>query len=126
MKNVIQKPWGHETILHENDMYVVKGIYVKAGHRLSLQYHEKKTETIFMIYGGYIDTNDIQERIDYIEEVDGREIFMERRKLSKQEPVFIRPGVIHRIGAGKSDAMFVEVSTCQLKDVVRLKDDYGR
>jgi mannose-6-phosphate isomerase len=127
LMNVIKKPWGHETIVTQNEMYVVKQIYVKAGHRLSLQFHQNKTESIFVVYGGYIETNDIQEKISSIEVVDDREIFLERKNLDKLAPVHIPPGTIHRIGAeANSDALFVEVSSTELSDVIRLRDDYGR
>jgi len=41
-------------------------------------------------------------------------------------PTFIGRKLIHRIGAGDKDALFVEVSSTELDDVVRLEDDYGR
>lgn len=41
----IDKPWGYEEILEKNEFYVIKRIFVKKGHRLSKQYHNKKTET---------------------------------------------------------------------------------
>lgn len=134
MKNIINKPWGHECIIHQNDMVVVKYIYVKPGHRLSLQYHEEKNETLFILpdSDGYVDTNDIQSKVDYSIEVDGKEILMERRTLNPNslfalEPIYVPAGVIHRMGTSdERPGMFYEVSTTQLKDVVRLADDYGR
>ena len=38
----------------------------------------------------------------------------------------IRPGVIHRFTAPYENIRLLEVSTPQIKDVVRLEDDYGR
>ena len=40
----IEKPWGHEIWWAATDQYVGKILHVNKGHRLSLQYHEKKDE----------------------------------------------------------------------------------
>ena len=45
------KPWGWENIWAHTDKYVGKIIYIKAGHRLSRQYHKVKDETIDYIEG---------------------------------------------------------------------------
>ena len=43
----VQKPWGHEEIFALVDgKFCGKALFVKAGHALSLQYHERKEETI--------------------------------------------------------------------------------
>ena len=42
----VDKPWGHELIWAHTDQYVGKILHVKAGHALSLQYHEQKDETM--------------------------------------------------------------------------------
>src|SRR5262249_2529949 len=47
----VEKPWGHEIIWAHTDRYVGKVLFVKAGERLSLQYHEKKDETIYVLSG---------------------------------------------------------------------------
>ena len=84
-----------------------------AGRRLSLQYHEKKIETLFLVAGdGFIETKK-----------KGSSTFSRPFEFV---PKFIGRGTVHRIGAGKNDALFVEVSTTELEDVVRIEDDYGR
>jgi len=51
----ITKPWGKEELLELNDKYCYKRIYFNAGHQCSLQYHEYKKETIYVVSGeGYI------------------------------------------------------------------------
>ena len=40
----VEKPWGHEIIWANSDRIAGKVLYIKKGHRLSLQYHEKKEE----------------------------------------------------------------------------------
>ena len=50
----VQKPWGHETIWAITEDYVGKVLHVKAGHALSLQYHNMKDETIHLLRGEMI------------------------------------------------------------------------
>lgn len=109
---VSQKPWGHERILHSDDTCVVKQIYVKAGHRLSLQYHKEKIETMFLVGGmGYIQLGDSQVPF----------------RMNKLIPVLIEPHRVHRLmAAPDQDCLVIEVSSTELSDVVRLEDDYGR
>ena len=47
----VDKPWGHELIWAKTDRYVGKILHIKAGHALSLQYHERKDETVFLLSG---------------------------------------------------------------------------
>ncbi len=103
-----QKPWGHERILTKTNSYVVKEIFVKAGHRLSEQYHKKKTETMFLVSGNCL-------------------IHMGKNSFNppKLAPVHIPPKTIHRLEA-IGDCLVVEVSSTELDDVVRLEDDYNR
>lgn len=106
----VNKPWGKEKILDYNDSYVVKEITVNKGEELSLQYHEKKRETIFHLKGY------------------GR-IFKagEYYSLTDKEKVHIEPYEIHSIQAHPQYQLKVlEVSTPELEDVVRIKDKYGR
>ncbi len=47
----VDKPWGHELHWAKTARYVGKVLHVKAGHALSLQYHNVKDETIFLWTG---------------------------------------------------------------------------
>jgi len=110
MENVIHKPWGYERIISKTDRYVVKEIYVKSGCRLSKQYHEKKTETMFLVSGCAIL---LRESVKY--------------KMKELVPYLIAPLMVHRLEAPPtSDALIVEISSTELEDVVRMEDDYGR
>ena len=51
---VVPKPWGHETIWAHTDRYVGKVLHIKAGHELSVQYHDRKDETIHLLSGEMI------------------------------------------------------------------------
>src|SRR2546425_11932012 len=50
----VNKPWGHELIWAKTDRYVGKILHIEAGHVLSLQYHNVKDETIYVLTGEII------------------------------------------------------------------------
>ena len=108
----VPKPWGYELIFAHTDRYVGKILHVNKGETLSLQYHEMKEETLFVVDGELLLT------VEY----DG-----ERRELPlrKGEAFHIPPHMIHRMEAVR-DTDVAEVSTPELDDVVRLEDRYGR
>ena len=108
------KPWGHESLFALVDgKYCGKAIHVTEGHALSLQYHERKEETI-LLYAG---------RLILLLEDDGgtlREHWVEAG-----EAYHIPVGRLHRMIAIE-DCAVLEVSTPELDDVVRVDDAYGR
>lgn len=110
----IEKPWGYEIVFAATDDYVGKIMLVKAGKRLSLQYHEKKDESFYLYEG----------RISYYTARPGEEEGAEVEMLPG-EYRHIPPGVQHRVTAIEDSTIF-EVSTAHLGDVVRLADDFGR
>ena len=108
----VPKPWGYEIIWAKTDRYVGKILHVTAGHRLSLQYHNQKDETLYLLRGKVILTlQNGSER---------REIMME-----PGQAFHIPPLLIHRIEA-LEDSDLAEASTTELSDVVRIEDQYGR
>jgi mannose-6-phosphate isomerase len=107
-----EKPWGFELLFALTPNYAGKLIFVKKEHRLSLQYHQKKDETLYLHQG--------KVRLD-IEEA-GR---MVSKTLLPGQSVRVTPGTRHRLEAIEDTTLF-EVSTPELDDVVRLEDDYGR
>ncbi len=107
---VIEKPWGHEKIWAKTANYVGKKLFIKAGHRLSKQYHEVKEETILVLKGVLI----VSDKDDKITHVFPGEVF------------HVVPGQVHRFGANYSNVELVEVSTNHLDDVIRIEDDYRR
>ena len=48
---IIEKPWGREEVVEINDKYMVKKLTMWAGHRCSLQFHNIKKETIYVLSG---------------------------------------------------------------------------
>lgn len=108
-----EKPWGREIWFANTAGYAGKILEVKKGKRLSLQYHEKKTETQYVLSGKvkmYLgkDKDHLEERI-----------------MNPGDKYDIYPYTIHRVEA-LEDAEIFEVSTDDLEDVVRISDDYGR
>jgi len=47
----VPKPWGFEIVFAENERYAGKILHVEPGHALSLQYHERKDETLYVLTG---------------------------------------------------------------------------
>jgi mannose-6-phosphate isomerase len=110
----VDKPWGHEEVFALVDgRFCGKAIHVTEGHALSLQYHERKEETISVQSGR------LQVEVGLSE--DALETFV----LEPGESVHLRPGVRHRVTA-LVDTVMLEASTTELDDVVRLEDRYGR
>jgi mannose-6-phosphate isomerase-like protein (cupin superfamily) len=108
----VKKPWGHEVIYAENERYAGKILHLSAGHALSLQYHERKDETIYVLEG----------ELGLEVEEDGA---MRTRTLSAGQAYRIRPGVRHRMRADRP-CVILEASSPELDDVVRIEDAYGR
>ena len=48
---IIEKPWGREEVVEINDRYMMKKLTMWKGHRCSLQYHNHKQETIYVLSG---------------------------------------------------------------------------
>ena len=109
----VEKPWGYELVWAETDRYVGKILHVRAGCRLSLQYHQVKDETMLLQSG----------EIELLLEDDQGELVA--RRLQAGVSVHIPPGRKHRLTA-ITDADVIEVSTPELDDVVRISDDHGR
>lgn len=109
----VPKPWGHELIFAENNRYAGKILHIESGHRLSLQYHERKDETFYVLNG----------EVNLTIEQDGR---LREIRLQQGSAYRIPPGVRHRMRAEAGPCDLIEVSSPELDDVVRLEDAYGR
>jgi mannose-6-phosphate isomerase len=109
----VEKPWGHELIWAETDRYVGKILHVDAGHALSLQYHERKDETIHLLRG----------RMRFWAGPSAGEL--REVPLGEGQSYHVTPGTVHRMEA-VTDIDILEASTPDLDDVIRLEDRYGR
>jgi len=110
----VEKPWGYEEIWAETDKYLGKILTILPGQRLSLQYHEFKEETVYVLEGQLL--------VWLSEEETNKLIF------NKGSTYHVNPRQIHRFGAPKGSILtrLIEVSTPEIDDVIRLKDDYKR
>ena len=109
----VEKPWGHEIIWAHTDRYVGKLIFIRKGQRLSLQYHEKKDESVYVVSG---------RMALHLADESGE---LRIHELGPGEHRRIPTGRTHRFEA-LEDVEVMEVSTPELDDVVRLEDDFGR
>lgn len=110
----VPKPWGHETIWAHTDRYVGKILHIKAGQALSVQYHERKDETVYLLRGD----------MKYWVQLPG-DSELRDQALTSGQSFRITPGTIHYMEA-ITDCDVLEASTPELDDVVRIKDRYGR
>ena len=105
---IIYKPWGSETIIEHNDKYMVKELFMRKGECCSLQYHKQKHETIFVLEG----------KLNVNYQGDSNE-------LTAGQFFVIPAGMVHRMTA-LTDCKYLECSTPENDDVIRLEDKYGR
>jgi mannose-6-phosphate isomerase-like protein (cupin superfamily) len=109
----VQRPWGSYTVLAEGDRFKVKQIVIRPGARLSLQYHEHRSEHWTVVAGRARVTN-------------GTEVF----DLAVNESTFIALKANHRLeNPGRVPLWVIEVQYGEKlaeDDIVRLDDDYGR
>jgi len=109
----VDKPWGYELRWAITDRYLGKIIHVDKGHKLSLQYHRQKDESVFVLRG----------ILDLVLEDDSGELRTVR--LTEGMSCRVPTGRRHRFVAPE-DVDIVEVSSPEIDDVVRLEDEYGR
>jgi mannose-6-phosphate isomerase-like protein (cupin superfamily) len=109
----VEKPWGYEVWLELNKFYAYKLISMKQGFKSSLQSHEFKYETNYIIEGN-------------------AEVLLENDKGEMVSQLFfagegwtVPIGRKHRVIA-RTDYKALEVSTPHLNDVIRYEDDNNR
>lgn len=110
---IVEKPWGTEKWIDCNDHYAVRELLIRKGHAVSLQYHEKKLETLYVLQGRAIYTT---------QDEQGRLV---EREVGPGDIMKNYPFVMHRQRA-LEDFRFIEVTTPELDDIIRVEDDYHR
>ena len=85
---------------------------MKKGHRCSLQFHNKKKETVFVLSG----------KLKLILKKKNKTHY---KIMTKGQSISISPKTIHRMQA-ISNCYYLEASTPEISDVVRIQDDYKR
>jgi mannose-6-phosphate isomerase-like protein (cupin superfamily) len=120
---IVEKPWGREIWFADQATYAGKVLEVRKGCRLSLQYHERKTETLHLLSGHM--------RLTFRAMAPGET--PAASLVTPADESFWLPGAalhipartIHRFEA-LEDCVLLEVSTPDLTDIVRLQDDFAR
>lgn len=110
----VEKPWGHELVFTSPDLpYTGKLLYVTGGCRLSLQWHDEKTETMTLLSG-----------------VASLALENDRGRL---ETIPMEPGIGYTVHIGRkhrlaavTDAVVLEASTPESGFTFRISDDFGR
>ena len=106
-----KRPWGRFERFTLNEQCTVKLVYLDGDKRLSLQYHNNRSEFWKVIRGPV--------RV---------QLGGDTQSLQTGETITIPKKAVHRlIGAG-TDAVVLEISTGEFDegDIVRLEDDYKR
>jgi mannose-1-phosphate guanylyltransferase len=132
---IVSKPWGNELWIADGirTPYALKRILFKEGFRSSLQVHQHKFETNYVLSGIGI----LQIRLEpfnceeYL--ISSQQTLMLNDALQTLKDIQIKPGdiidvkpgQIHRVIA-TTDLVFIEASTKELDDVIRLNDDASR
>ncbi len=110
----VEKPWGYELHFVPEDLpYMGKIIHIEKGKRLSLQIHDAKQESWFLMNG--------QAKIIW---EDSKGSLIETEML-KFQGYTCSLGQKHRL-AGVTDCDIIEASTPELGNTYRLEDDYSR
>lgn len=132
---LVTKPWGHELWIADGvrTPYATKRILFRSGNKTSLQIHKEKFETNYVLsgYGTLLISEEFFDVDLYLAgkmsepEVQGYIDKMIAVLLSPGIAFDVSPGHLHRVLA-TTDLEFLETSTCQLDDVVRLLDDTNR
>lgn len=110
----VPKPWGYE--LHftpEGLSYMGKILHIERGKRLSLQVHDQKMESWYLLSGKV--TMVLESSTGELEEIN----------MEKGVGYTTHIGQQHRlVGVEESDVL--EVSTPEIGNTYRLEDDYSR
>ena len=110
----IEKPWGYEIILTPKDHpRTGKILHVKAGKRLSFQYHDEKEEVITLFSG---------KAIIWLEDDQGE---IQKLPMELKKGYLVTPPQKHRIEAVEDSDIF-EVSSPESGTTFRLEDDHAR
>lgn len=107
---VVNKPWGYEYLLFENNHVAIWILHLKNDHETSLHCHPQKRTSLIVLSGTVIVSGLIDKFI-----------------LSEKDTLIIESGVFHSTKALSDNVVLMEIETPPNKhDLVRLKDEYGR
>jgi mannose-6-phosphate isomerase-like protein (cupin superfamily) len=108
---VVNKPWGHEYLVYENEHVGLWYLHIDKGQKTSMHCHPKKNTGLVLLKGS-AETSFLNNSI----------------RMSSLKKVMIRRGLFHStMGLSEQGAHIFEIETPKdKKDLVRLEDSYGR
>ena len=107
---IVNKPWGHEYLVYENDEGGLWFLKIKKGQQTSMHCHPKKTTGLVLLDGNA--------EVSFL---------ADSKILDPISKLMIRRGLFHSTKAIDCDAFIFEIETPKDKhDLVRLNDSYGR
>ena len=132
----ITKPWGHELWLQPGSPtypFVLKQLLLKKGNRTSLQVHQFKSESIIILsgFGNLLTYDEFFDCEKYLsgcmtsDEISHIVNNLRDIKITERDVFHTPPGTLHRMVA-VSDLVYIEASTQELDDVIRIHDDQNR
>ena len=89
----VEKDWGSESWIVNNDLYCGKILFIKKRHRCSIHYHKNKDETFYVLSGSLL-----------------LELFGECMILKEGDSIRLEPNTVHRF-TGLEDTKILEIST---------------
>ena len=100
---IVEKSWGNETIIHNDEKYCGKILFLRKGECISLQFHNIKQETFFLLEGKLLCKFCTKETFLNAEDIDVVQ-------MRQGDVVEIPVGFIHQVFA-EEDSKIIEVST---------------
>lgn len=107
---VVQKPWGYEYLMFENDYVAIWILHLKKNQSTSIHCHPRKKSSLIVLSGKVL-TSTLTEWFEF----------------DPLQGVVYNAGVFHSTKALQDDTFIMETeSPPDKRDLVRLKDAYGR
>jgi len=114
---VIEKSWGYEKIIENNDLYCGKILFIKKNHCISLQFHKLKDETFFIFKGELLAKFSTQDSFINPEEIPAV-------KMVEGDVRRVRIGEIHQLFALEDSLVFEVSSTHHDDDTYRISKEF--
>ena len=112
-RKAVERPWGSYTVLEAGSGYKIKKVVIKPHKRLSLQYHEHRSEHWVVVKGK-------------AKALIGEEEFF----ATVARSMYVPKGALHRLENPMDDDLeIIEVQNGEYveeDDIVRVADDFGR
>ncbi|MBI5004029.1 adenylyltransferase/cytidyltransferase family protein [Candidatus Kaiserbacteria bacterium] len=109
------RPWGEFYGWNRGTQWYLKTLHIKPKKRLSLQYHNQRSEYWMLVEGDATATTGTNGRT------------LTQTKLVKNELFHVPLGTIHRLESKKGGVLIeIAIGEFDENDIVRLEDDFGR